>query len=129
MSAAPRTSADPPRARAALQAQARARAVLPIVIAIAGVLAALNLISFAFGSAPSSTLRLAFEGTWGTSYGVGQVLFKASPLLMTGLAFDVAFRAGLFNIGAEGQLAVAGLVGACVAQALPRGASSRPMAV
>jgi simple sugar transport system permease protein len=64
---------------------------------------------------------LLFEGTWGTSYGVGQVLFKATPLLFTGIAVDLALRAGLFNIGAEGQLAVGSLAAAVVGTHLPPG--------
>ncbi len=87
---------------------------LRIVFALAGALLLLNLLSAAFGAAPLDTLRGAFAGTWGTGYGIGQVLFKATPLLLTGLAFHVALRAGLFNIGAEGQLALSSLVGAWV---------------
>ncbi|MDI1429883.1 ABC transporter permease [Polyangium sorediatum] len=104
----------------------RVRALLPIVLAIAGGILIFNLIAFAFGEAPASALRLAFEGTWGTPYGLGQVLFKATPLLFTGLAFEVALRAGLFNIGAEGQLALASLVGGLVASKLP---ASLPMPI
>ena len=95
------------------------RSALPIVLAIAGGILLFDLIAFAFGQAPASALYLAFEGTWGTAYGIGQVLFKATPLLFTGLAFEVALRAGMFNIGAEGQLALASLVGAVVATKLP----------
>lgn len=95
------------------------RAALPVVLAIAGGVFLFNLIAFAFGPSPSSALYLAFEGTWGTAYGIGQVLFKATPLLFTGLAFEIALRAGMFNIGAEGQLALASLVGAVVATKLP----------
>jgi simple sugar transport system permease protein len=62
-----------------------------------------------YGEAPRAMLVILARGTWGTSYGAGQVLFKATPLLATGLAVHVALRAGLFNIGAEGQLAVASL--------------------
>jgi len=93
----------------------------PAILALAGITLVLNLIAFGFGQAPVDTLLRAFEGTWGTPYGVGQVLFKASPLILTGLAFHVAFRAGLFNIGAEGQLALASLTGAIVAAKLPAG--------
>ncbi len=64
---------------------------------------------------------LLFEGTWGTSYGAGQVLFKATPLLFTGVAVDFALRSGLFNIGAEGQLAVGSLAAGVVGTQLPRG--------
>jgi len=97
----------------------RARAALPVVLAIAGGILLFDLIAFGFGQAPASALAVAFEGTWGTAYGLGQVLFKATPLLFTGLAFEVALRAGLFNIGAEGQLALASLVGALLASKLP----------
>jgi ABC-type uncharacterized transport system permease subunit len=95
------------------------RVALPVLIALLGAVVVLNLISFLFGRAPVDTLALAFHGTWGTPYGVGQVLFKATPLIFTGLAFELAFRAGLFNIGAEGQLAMGSLVGAWVATLLP----------
>lgn len=94
---------------------------LVVTIAIAGLWITFNLISFAFAEAPLATLGRAVAGTWGTPYGVGQVLFKATPLVFTGYAFHVAQRAGLFNIGAEGQLALASLCGAAFAAALPAG--------
>ncbi|HEY4116428.1 MAG TPA: hypothetical protein VGM56_01180 [Byssovorax sp.] len=93
----------------------------PALVTALGVLVAWNLLSFAFGTAPLETLRLAAAGSWGTAYGAGQVIFKATPILLTGLAFDVAMRAGLFNIGAEGQLALAGLAAGAVGHALPSG--------
>jgi simple sugar transport system permease protein len=49
------------------------------------------------------------------------VLLKASSLILTGVAFDVALRAGLFSIGAEGQLALGSLAGTLVAASLPAG--------
>ena len=73
------------------------------------------------GESPRAMTALLFEGTWGSAYGIGQVLFKATPLLFTGLAVHVALRAGLFNVGAEGQLAVASLAAAAVGAHLPHG--------
>jgi ABC-type uncharacterized transport system permease subunit len=73
---------------------------------------ALAVIVWACGESPRSIAASLFEGTWGTPYGIGQVLYKATSLLLAGVAFDVALRGGLFNVGVEGQLAVAGL---CVA--------------
>ena len=67
-----------------------------------------------YGASPRMMAGLVFEGTWGTSYGAGQVLFKATPLLFTGIAVDLALRAGLFNIGAEGQLAIGSLAAGAV---------------
>ncbi len=45
-----------------------------------------------------------FSGTLGNTYGIAQVLFQATPLIFTGLAVAFAFRAGLFNIGAQGYI-------------------------
>ncbi len=77
-----------------------------------------------YGASPRAMAALVFEGTWGTSYGAGQVLFKATPLLFTGIAVDVALRAGLFNIGAEGQLAIGSLAAGAVGAHLPNGTPS-----
>jgi simple sugar transport system permease protein len=100
------------------------RALLPVALALAGIVLLLNAISFAFGVAPLATLRAAAAGTWGTPYGIGQVLFKATPLVFTGLAFQVGYRAGLFNIGAEGQLALGSLAAGWVGAVLPSGTPS-----
>ncbi len=89
------------------------------VVAIAAAVLVLNLLSVAFGGAPLSVLASAVRGSWGTAYGIGQVLFKATPLLFAGIAVDLALRAGMFNIGVEGQIAVGSLVGAIVAIHLP----------
>jgi simple sugar transport system permease protein len=97
------------------RALAPTRAQERLVFAFAGALVVFELLALLFGEAPAAMLRQAFDGTWGTPYGVGQVLFKATPLLLTGLAFHVALRAGLFNIGAEGQLALASLAGTALA--------------
>ena len=109
-------SATPPPARALPRWKEPA---LVVTIAIAGLWLTFNLLAFAFAQSPSATLARAVAGTWGTPYGAGQVLFKATPLLFTGFAFHIAQRAGLFNIGAEGQLAAASLCGAAFAAYLP----------
>jgi simple sugar transport system permease protein len=72
-----------------------------------------------FGDSPYAVAQELLAGTWGVPYGVGQVLYKATPLLLAGVAVDLALRAGLFNIGAEGQLAVAGLAVATAGAHLP----------
>jgi len=53
--------------------------------------------------------RLITE-TLGNWYGIGQVLFKSTTFIFTGLAAAIAFRTGLFNIGAEGQMTVGAFV-------------------
>jgi ABC-type uncharacterized transport system permease subunit len=80
---------------------------------------ALVLIVWACGESPREIAGAVARGTWGMPYGIGQVLYKATTLLLTGVAVDVALRAGLFNVGVEGQLAVAGLAMATAAARLP----------
>src|SRR6187402_3374281 len=93
----------------------------PAVPGLAAGWLAFCLLVWLYGESPRAMAVLLFDGTWGTSYGAGQVLFKATPLLFTGLAVDLALRGGLFNIGAEGQLAVASLVAGLVGSHLPAG--------
>lgn len=68
-------------------------------------------------------LRALFSGAFGSWYAFGSgTLVRATPLILTGLAVAVAFRAGVFNIGAEGQFlvgAVAQSVVALTMHALP----------
>ena len=47
-----------------------------------------------------------FEGVVLNPYGIAQIFFKSTPLIFTGLAVALGFHAGLFNIGAEGQMTV-----------------------
>ncbi len=103
----------------------RAPGLLASVAGLAAAWIAFDLLVWAYGEAPRVLFTLLFQGTWGSAYGVGQVLFKATPLLFTGIAVDLALRAGLFNIGGEGQLTVAslavGALGAVLPRALPMG--------
>lgn len=68
-------------------------------------------------------LRALLTGAFGSWYAFGSgTLVRATPLILTGLAVAIAFRAGVFNIGAEGQFlmgAVAQATVALTAHALP----------
>ena len=68
---------------------------------------------------------MIFEGALGSRFAVTETLARATPLIFTGLAAAVAFRARLWNIGAEGQL----YVGALAAVAVGSGAFIAPPAV
>jgi general nucleoside transport system permease protein len=96
-----------------------AEAILPPLVALAVSLVAGDLLILAYGASPGAVWRLLVEGTWGNAYGFGQVLYKATTLACTGLAVAVSMRAGLFNIGAEGQLAAGGFGAALAGLALP----------
>ena len=91
------------RGRAHL-AQKLIGAIAVPVIAIAAALLAGAVFIAAIGQSPAVVYGILLRGTFGNFYGLGQVLFKATPLIFTGLSVALAFKAGLFNIGAEGQL-------------------------
>jgi simple sugar transport system permease protein len=95
--------------------------VLPPLVALVVALVVGDLLIITYGQAPGTVWRMLLEGTWGNAYGFGQVLYKATTLICTGLAVAVGLRAGLFNIGAEGQLAAGGFGAAVVGLALPTG--------
>lgn len=93
--------------------------VLPPLVALVVALVAGDLLILAYGQAPGTVWRLLLEGTWGNAYGFGQVLYKATTLTCTGLAVALSLRAGLFNIGGEGQLAAGGFGAALMGLMLP----------
>jgi simple sugar transport system permease protein len=95
---------------------ARLRASL---LATACVVLVINTAIWLAGAAPAHVWRLVFEGAVGNPYGLGQTLAKATPLALTGASVAFALRAGLFNIGAEGQLAAGILAAAVVGARLP----------
>jgi len=64
------------------------------------------------GKDPILVYSVLFSSTLGNSYGIGMVLFKATPLVFTGLSVAFAFKAGMFNIGAEGQMNIGAFAGA-----------------
>lgn len=96
-------------------------AILPPLVALAVAAVVGDLLILTFGESPATVFRLLLEGTWGNAYGFGQVLYKATTLTCTGLAFAIAGRAGLFNVGAEGQLAMGGFAAGLLGMFLPAG--------
>jgi len=59
--------------------------------------------------------RELFVGAFGSVRGISETLFTATPLILAGLAVAVGFKTGLFNIGARGQMLIAGLCSLWVA--------------
>src|SRR5213596_1079628 len=66
------------------------------------------------GDNPIQAYKLLLGSALSWPDGIGYTLFHATPLIFTGLAVLVAFRCGLLNIGAEGQLYVAAFATAWV---------------
>jgi simple sugar transport system permease protein len=98
--------------------------IVPAIVAILIAAVVGDLLILSFGQSPRDVFSLLLEGTWGNAYGFGQVLYKATTLTFTGLAVSLGLRAGLFNVGAESQLAAGGFAAALVGLILPAGLPS-----
>jgi ABC-type uncharacterized transport system permease subunit len=78
-----------------------------------------GLVVLFIGENPIRALRILLYGALGSSYGIGFTLYYATTFVFTGLAVAIAFHAGLFNIGGEGQAALGGIGVTLVCLALP----------
>ena len=71
------------------------------------------------GASPWTAAVALVQGAFGDAEAVGYTLYYATNMIFSGLAVALAFHAGLFNIGVEGQATVAGLGAALVCLNLP----------
>src|SRR5438309_269885 len=85
-------------------------AALAAIVAIA----LLSVTGIAFGHSPRELLSILISGSVGSNFALQGTLLKSIPLLLTGLSVAIAFRAGVWNIGGEGQF-LAGALGAFLA--------------
>jgi simple sugar transport system permease protein len=71
------------------------------------------------GGDPFLAYKGLIQGSWGSKKAISETFIWATPYILAGLAVALAFNGGLFNIGAEGQLAVGATCTALVGYALP----------
>ncbi len=83
-------------------------ALIPLANVLLAFLAA-GLIVLAIGENPLNAVDIMLTGALGSAEGLGYTLYYATNFIFTGLAVAVAFHAGLFNIGGEGQAYIGGL--------------------
>jgi len=62
------------------------------------------------GQNPIVAYAALFKGAFGSKLAIASVIIKTTPLILTGLAVGFGFRAGLFNIGAEGQMVMGAMI-------------------
>ena len=98
---------------------AQALGFLRSLLAVLAGLALGLLITRVAGESPWHVLMILLKSAFGSPYDIGMTLFYATPLIFTGLSVSVAFQAGLFNIGAEGQLTLGALAAAAVGALFP----------
>ena len=94
----------------------------PMLIPILAVVTALitgGLVIFSAGGNPFAAYAGLIEGSFGSINAVSETMIWATPYIFAGLAVALAFKGGLFNIGAEGQLTLGAVAAALVGYGLP----------
>ncbi len=82
--------------------------LLPLINLAAALLLS-GLVVKILGESPWAAFKLLASGAFGTQEGIGYTLYYATNFIFTGLGVAVAYHAGLFNIGCEGQAYIGGL--------------------
>jgi simple sugar transport system permease protein len=104
-----------------LEARQRTPTWMNVALPVAAIVAALVLCSGLIALAGAGVFEaygVMFSAAFGDSYAITETLVRAAPMIFTGLAVAVAFRAKFWNIGAEGQL-LAGAIASCAVGAIP----------
>lgn len=83
-------------------------------VALLTAFAVTSMIILVIGYSPLNIFGSIFKGAFGNINSLLGTLFRMTPILMTGLAFTVAIRAGLINIGIEGQLCTGAFIATLV---------------
>jgi len=86
-----------------------------------------SLVMLLMGENPALAFSALLKGAFGSWRAVGRTLQDATPLALTGLAVALAFRAGLFNIGVEGQMVLGAFAAGVVGVMLVEGAGFPPV--
>ncbi len=89
-------------------------ASIPILSVLIALLIA-AIIIILIGKNPVEAYKALLNGAFGSKQAIIDTLIKTTPLVLTGLAVGFGFRAGVFNIGAEGQMVMGALIGATFA--------------
>jgi ABC-type uncharacterized transport system permease subunit len=96
--------------------------VAPLIAGAATLLAGFLLFSL-LGKNPLEALQVFFVKPIETRYGLGELLLKATPLMLCAIGLAAGYRANVWNIGAEGQLTLGAICGGGLALAFPDAAS------
>jgi simple sugar transport system permease protein len=97
------------------------RELAAVALALVLSIAIGSVLMLAIGRSPGHIWALMIGRTFSSAYNVGDMIYRATAIVLTGLSVSVALDAGLFNIGVEGQVTVGVLACAVVGAALPAG--------
>jgi len=83
-------------------------------LAALAMLATVFLTLSVLGKDPVAAFKVFFVEPFGSLYGIGELLLKATPLMICALGLAVGYRANVWNIGAEGQFTMGAIAGSGV---------------
>src|SRR5512135_3859579 len=95
----------------------------PLIVPILAILTAVilgGIIIKSVGGDPIAAYQGLAQGAFGSAKAISETLVWSTPYIFAGLAVALAFKGGLFNIGAEGQLALGALAAAWLGYGLPK---------
>jgi len=114
------TAVTPPSAAKPSRFSGLGQKILVPVLAVFTALVIGGFIILISGGNPLEAYRGLIEGAFGSPKAISETLIWSTPYIFAGLAVALAFKGGLFNIGAEGQLALGALAAAWLGYGLPK---------
>lgn len=100
----------------------RIDSVFAVLLPVAGIAAALAVgavVIFSIGTNPFTAYSHLLDGAFGSPHQIAAGLNRSTPYLIAGLGVAIAFRAGAFNIGGEGQIVLGGLTATALGLSFP----------
>jgi simple sugar transport system permease protein len=114
------TAVTPPSAAKPSRFSGLGQKILVPVLAVFTALVIGGFIILISGGNPLEAYKGLIEGAFGSPKAISETLIWSTPYIFAGLAVALAFKGGLFNIGAEGQLALGALAAAWLGYGLPK---------
>ncbi|MBP9510645.1 MAG: ABC transporter permease, partial [Fusobacteriaceae bacterium] len=102
--------------------------IIPIIAVFIALLIGAVIISY-LGENPVKAYYYLFSGAFSNEKAIARTLLEATPMIFTGLAVLFAFKSGMFNIGAQGQMVVAGLTAAAIGAFIPNPIINNPLVI
>jgi ABC-type uncharacterized transport system permease subunit len=114
------TAVTPPSAARPSRFSGLGQKILVPILAVFTALVVSGFIILISGGNPIEAYRGLIEGAFGSPKAISETLVWSTPYIFAGLAVALAFKGGLFNIGAEGQLALGAVAAALLGYGLPK---------
>ena len=114
------TAVTPPSAARPSRFSGLGQKILVPILAVFTALVVSGVIILISGGNPIEAYRGLIEGAFGSPKAISETFVWSTPYIFAGLAVALAFKGGLFNIGAEGQLALGAVAAALLGYGLPQ---------